>query len=93
MLLHFDEPRQSIFEKSSSALLAFDLRDHSLQEAKLDQSIFANLKDFTFIKYKENQIIRFGGWKEKTNAFGPTVRITIESFQRKTDFFMSFESH
>jgi len=59
-------------------LLAVDLRDNSVQIA--ENMIDCN-GDYTLTKYKDNQIIKFGGetdWYKKT---GDVVQITIESFE------------
>jgi len=69
--------------------VAFDLNDHSIQEVKLDQSLFSGIAQFSLTKYKDNQILKFGDVWDKT--IGPMVRITIESFERIIhDFSMIF---
>jgi len=69
--------------KGGPKLLAFDLQDHSIQEATLDESMFpVDIQDFTFTKYKDNQIIRFGGYMEKAKTYAPMVQITIKSLKR-----------
>lgn len=75
-------------------LLAFDLQDHQIQEAILDESILsADIKDFTFTKYKDNQIIIFGGRPMKDRkASGRIIRITIESFKRILHLFLEISS-
>ncbi len=87
---------QSFFdkEKPKLKLLAFDLRDHHLQEAILDESMFsADIGGFTFTKYKDNQIIIFGGWSVKDRkASGRMIRITIESFKRNLHLFLEISS-
>ena len=82
LLLHLYESSQRLGKESSPTLLAFDLLDNSTQEVKLDRSMLADFFGFTFTKYKNNQIIKFGGWSKKAETFGPMVRITIESFKR-----------
>ncbi len=79
-----------IKNKLKLKLLAFDLRDHQIQEAILDDTIFsADIEDFTFTKYKDNQIIIFGGRSMKDRkASGRMIRITVESFKRILDLFL-----
>ena len=60
----------------STTLLAFDLGDKRVQEVKVDGSLFLGMQDCAYTKYRDNQIIKFGG---PTNKL---VRITIESFER-----------
>ncbi len=64
------------YKELPTTLLAFDLRDNSIQEVKLDESLFPGMQDCTYTKYKDNQIIKFGGQANQM------VRITIESFER-----------
>jgi len=72
----------SFLGKSEPKLLAFDLRDYSLQVAILDKSMFPlGIRDFTFTKYQDNQIIRFGGFIIETGTYAPMVRITIKSLK------------
>ena len=78
----------SFLPKREPKLLAFDLRDNSIQEANLPPSMFPeNIIEFTFTKYKDNQIIKFGGGKKdlrvgEKQIYGAMIRITIESFKR-----------
>ncbi len=74
----------------SSDLFAFDIRDNSIQEANLNGSALSHLDWFTFTKYKENQIIKFGYHKndQRNTTTGVMERIIIESFKRKISFFM-----
>ncbi len=65
--------------------LAVDLRDNNVQIAELPNSGFfydrklSKIPPYTFTKYGENQIIRFG----RTAPNAPLISlITIESFQR-----------
>ena len=60
-------------------LLAIDLRDNSVQEVPLGG--FAYREDYTFTKYKENQIIVFGG-EQGYQKLRDLSRITITSFRR-----------
>ena len=66
----------------AEVLLAVDLRDNSVQEAEMPASILYSHQDFTFTKYKDNQIIKFGGMDEQEREVGIMIRITVESFKR-----------
>ncbi len=65
-------------EELSTTILAFNLLDHSVQEAEMDTpSLVSQESYFSFLKYNENQIIKYGG---DTNS-SVTV-LTFESFER-----------
>jgi len=78
------EELPSYSDSAPTTLLAFDLRDHSIQEVTLDEEMFDSAQESVYFKYKDNQIIRYGG-------FSDLMRITIESFSRI--LFMISESH
>jgi len=62
---------------TTATLLAFDLWNHSIQEVELERPLFCFVQESaTYTKYKEDQIILFGGRSKKM------IRITIESFER-----------
>ena len=73
---------------SFNSLVAFDLRDHSVQKIKLDHKVSHRGKMQTFIRYKDNQIIKFGGYSMGSVGYSPLERFTIESFQRIIPFFI-----
>ncbi len=63
-------------------IFAVDLRDNSVQQTQVSSSIFhEELVDYTLTKYKDNQIIKFGG-EIYGGPSGNVARITIESFER-----------
>ncbi len=68
----------------SVSLFAVDLRDNSIQETQVPKDMFYHQQDYTLTKYKDNQIIKFGGEKEN-QVSGTVVQIIIESFKRKLD--------
>ncbi len=72
---------------SFNSLVAFDLRDHSVQKIKLDHTVSNRGKLQTFIRYKDNQIIKFGGYTMGSVGYSPLERFTIESFQRTIPFY------
>jgi len=57
-----------------ASLLAFDLLDHSVQEAEIDVRLFADEEHCGFTKLGENQILKF--------YIGTFVCVTVESFKR-----------
>jgi len=84
LLQEFSQDQFPSHNSTSMTLLAFDLRDHSTQEVKLNEKMFGGSEESVYFKYKDNQIIKLGG---SSNL----MRITIESFQRI--FFKISESH
>ena len=64
-----------------ASLLAFDLLDHSVQEAEIDVHLFAAQEDYNFTKYGENQILKYDSENPAPESF---ICITVESFMRKT---------
>jgi len=66
-------------------LLAVDLRDNSVQEAKVPGKLWEHETGYTLTKYADNQIIKFGG-EGSSWCFGEVVQITIESFEHILDF-------
>jgi len=70
-------------EDEPATLLAVDLRDNTVQEAKIkgSESMFNYIEKYTFTKYKDNQIIKFGG-EMNSRALDTLIRITVKSFQR-----------
>ena len=80
VLLLEDLQDHSRVTNPAPSLLAFDLRNNSTQEVKLDESVFQYwfhcFEKSTFSKYRENQIIIY------TGELNFMVRITIESFER-----------
>ncbi len=68
-----DEPAQE-----QEVLLARNLLDHSVQEVEFEtcSSVFQE-DSFSFLKYGENQIIKYGG-----DANSIATLITVESFER-----------
>ncbi len=71
---------------AQSTLLAVDLRDYRIQKAKIPQDMFCLIEEFTFTKYKDNQIIKFGGKKDGA-SIGALIQITVKSFERMTQEF------
>ena len=60
-----------------SNLLAFNLVDRKVQETNIEIGCFGDQKDFSFLKYDGNKIIKYGG----DDSFSLTC-ITIKSFER-----------
>jgi len=63
-------------QDETTSLLAFNLRDHSIQGTKIEIGSL-KYKAFGLIKYDENQMIKYG-----SDSSGNLVCITVESFQR-----------
>jgi len=62
-------------------LLAFNLEDHSVQEAKIDALLFMWQEgDYSFLKYGENQIIKYAS--EFSYGGASMACITVGSFER-----------
>ncbi len=70
-------------------LLAVDLRDNSIQEAQVPDSMFNNEVGYTLTKYKDNQIIKFGGVR-CGRPHGDVIQMTIKSFKRIFCFFFPY---
>ena len=60
-------------------ILAVDLRDNSVKEHDMDD--FYYHEEYSFTKYKNNQIIKFGGIKDGV-VLNDILWITIRSFRR-----------
>ncbi len=71
MVLQDQEDKHSKVDPRAT-LLAFDLRNNSIQEVELKYSSFHT----TYTKYNDNQIIKFQGPGDSV------AQITIESFER-----------
>ncbi len=72
----FDWDRQKT-GKLPPTIFAFNLLDHSVQEVEMDTPSFVSPEDnFSFLKYGENQIIKY------TEARSTVTVITVESFER-----------
>ena len=67
--------------KKRTALLAVDLRDYSVQEAEIGNRFDFHV-DYSICKYKDNQIIKFGGRLNDKTSFQKIDWIKIESFNR-----------
>ncbi len=71
---------------TTTNLFAFDIRDNSIQDANGNgEFVLANHCGFTFTKYKDDQILKYGIQYQR--GIGPTAlieRITIKSFRRTT---------
>jgi len=70
------------YEDEPATLFAFNLLDHSIQQAEIDSSHFGYQEGYySFLRYGENQIIKYGGTSSK---YSPSsfVNITVESFER-----------
>jgi len=68
---------------SRAKLYVVDLRDNSVQEENNSfQSVFQEYENNSFTTYGNNQIIMFGGEKNKV-ATQRMIWITVESFNRK----------
>ena len=68
-----------------AAFLVVDLRDNRIQEVPFKRSLFDYHKDYSLIKYNENQILKFGGSSEERGYYSGKnnmVMITIKSFER-----------
>jgi len=80
-----DDPEEDEFNKlevisNTCFVLAVDLRDNSIQKAELGET-FGELMDYTLTKYKDNQIIKFGGGYSRHYRYGSVFKITVESFE------------
>ncbi len=81
-----DDPDFAIESKyKPTTLLSIDLQDNSIQEAEVPHTLFERHSHYSFSKYKDNQIIKFGG-KEYGRNLDLMVRITIQSFDRIDKF-------
>ena len=82
-----EHPRQRERDYNSegddpASLLAFDLEDHSVQEAKINVDLFSYQNSYTFTKYGENQILQY--YSGENGAYDKSfVCITVESLKRK----------
>jgi len=78
-----------------ATILSFNLQDHTVQEAEVDISAFRYQQGYyaycdfirqrdyySFLKYGENQIIKYGGEYEYFGGAGSMICITVESFER-----------
>jgi len=76
---HEEEPER----EQTATLLAFNLQDHTVQEATgINHTLFVRQGGhYSFLKYGENQIIKFGGLFERHDA-ARMICITVESFER-----------
>ena len=69
-----------------ASILVFDLLDHSVQEAEIDVDLFAYQSFSSFVRYGENQILRYYSSDEDMGNYNykqSFVCITVESFKRK----------
>ncbi len=62
-----------------ATILAVDLRDNSVKEHDMDD--FYHHEGYSFTKYKNNQIIKFGGKKDR-NVLKEIICIKIRSLRR-----------
>ena len=76
-----DERFNSGCYETTETLLAVDLRDNSVQEFETPENLAYSFENYSFTKYKNNQIIKFGGSRCR-NVLDRLFLITIESFQR-----------
>jgi len=81
--VHPEITNESDPEKEPAVLIAVNLRDSSIQEARVPAHLFLYHQSYTFTKYKDDQIIKFGGRRNNGLVAQPIVRITVTSFQRK----------
>ena len=81
--VHPEITNESDPEKEPAVLIAVNLRDSSIQEARVPAHLFFYHQSYTFTKYKDDQIIKFGGRRNNGLVAQPIVRITVTSFQRK----------
>ncbi len=78
------ESEDSDEEDPAASLLAFNLEDHSVQEAKINAKLvklFAYQENYTFAKYGENQILKYSSGNDQS-----FVCITVTSFKRMMFF-------
>jgi len=61
------------------SLLAFDLLDHSVQEAEINVDLFAYESDYSFIRYGKNHIVKYTNSQHSPESL---VAITVDSFKR-----------
>jgi len=66
---------------TSTTLLAVDLQDSSVQEVHISGGYSVYFENYSFTKYKDNQIIQFGG-RRFGQIYDTLILITIESFER-----------
>jgi len=86
MMVHdctpFDSSRVSDGESFEPAtILAVNLHDNSVQGHKMHD--FYYHEEYSLVKYKDNQIIKFGGKKNK-KVLKDILWITIKSFNRNS---------
>jgi len=78
-----EDHRDSGFDSENhrpATLLAVDLRDNSIQEAELPESMFYYHEDYIFTRWGDNKIVKFGGEKND-RRLGTLVVVTITSFE------------
>ncbi len=80
--VHSEVTYESDPETEPAVLIAVDLRDSSMQEARVPEHLFFYHEGSSFTRYKDNQIIKFGGLKNGSMV-DRMVRITVTSFERK----------
>jgi len=78
-----DRGKLGLVRDYQASLLAFDLLGHSVQEAEIDGNRFTYADNYSFIKYGENQILKFCNSMSSYESF---VCITVESFKRNICF-------
>jgi len=90
--VHSEVTYESDPESEPAILLAVDLRDSSVQEARVPAHLFFYHEGYTFTKYKDNQIIKFGG-RKSGGMVNSMARITVTSFQRNISLKVSSSNH
>ena len=69
-------------EDEPASLLAFNLLDQSIQEVEINDCYFKYQKGYSFLKYGENQILKYGQMNHLSFKCSLAC-ITIKSFERK----------
>ncbi len=68
---------------STASLLAFNLEDHRIQRVELESHYLKSKDDSSsFLKYGENQIIKYIPFCYEYSSYLNMVCITVESFER-----------
>jgi len=79
------DEEEMLVDHEPAVLLAVNLHDKSVQKAKIPLSMFICQSDYSFTKYQDNQIIKYGG-RQGEKVLGNLVQITVQSFDRIFSF-------
>ncbi len=77
-----DEDGNGEYVEIKGCLLAFNLEDHSIQRIEIEDEEFEWHNNYSFLKYSENQIIKYA-WNSRGQSYDfNLICITVESFER-----------